>query len=695
MSSIAYRQPDGQLVPGEDVAKPVRDKIKQAREHRRKFEPDWNLSLAYALGKHWTVIHNKSRQLRSIQQVDPRYANKELYSADVINEYRMLALGELGSNDDRPELLLQRDDGASEDFQESLNKRLAFGWDYEFDGDEILAEADRLCVDLGTSAIRCRFDPTVGPDRDEGEIPHVKGLPVFGDDARRAAAAAVQAGEQLEYRTIPEGRVSWEALSAFNILVPPGITHERRLPWECIVRPTLLSDLRAEFGDVVDGLPEDANIGSTLGSEVQTGNSVDGTSYAIGEGRDTRLQGHAWLFTYFEKPSQRHRQGRVLYFGGNEMRLLRIEDKLPYARLDEKGRPVEWRSGLVFFHWWRATGRFWARGLVEALREGQFQLNRLGTDVATIIERGKAYVIAEEGPMATALKKTNEPLEVVRVPQGTRAPQPVQGIGPGAWMAEARQKYLEDIERAAGIRSPSLGENPTNVDTYSQLAQLSQADQVKRSPMQRERKMAIKQLVEDTVYDFRTYDGEGKQVALAGDEDRIETAVFNGTKIPPFFIVRVAKGAAKPRDQVAELKKVEQLWQAALASGAVTKRPGEWITWYYESLEAGEALSLPEDSTDDQFEKAEAENHMLLLGQEDVPVAYYDPADVHIPRHRRAQIQAELTDMQAWTRLEDHIQEHLAIAKQLLEQQAAQQAGMPPPDMPPDEGQPASEEAPL
>jgi hypothetical protein len=53
-------------------------------------------------------------------------------------------------------------------------------------------------------------------------------------------------------------------------------------------------------------------------------------------------------------------------------------------------------------------------------------------------------------------------------------------------------------------------------------------------------------------------------------------------------------------------------------------------------------LELPEQAADDQADKAELENHLMLQGH-DVHVTYYDPPNVHIPLHRAAQIQAEMT----------------------------------------------------
>ena len=108
--------------------------------------------------------------------------DRELYTTDVITEYRTTALGELGSDDDRPELLLRRDDQPSEDFQKQLNRAIGWGWDYEWRGDEVLNEVRRLCIDLGTAAVRCRFDPTVGPLLAE-QVPHLNGEPVLDPEA--------------------------------------------------------------------------------------------------------------------------------------------------------------------------------------------------------------------------------------------------------------------------------------------------------------------------------------------------------------------------------------------------------------------------------------------------------------------------------------------------------------------------------
>lgn len=664
------------------ILRPIRDRIRQAREHRKQFEPTWQVNLAFASGKHWLAWDREWRTLRRIQDIDPAYKGRELYTADLITEYRTTVLGELGSDDDRPELLLQRDDTASEDFQQQVNRALGYGWDFEFDADEALAEVDRMMLDLGTAGMRCRFDPGFGDVLAEN-IPTQNGRPVF-DMEQATELMGGGPRPDVAMQDIRQGRIVWEPLSSFNLLPPPGVTHERYFPWECVVRPTPLSQVQEQFGEAAADLEEDGDIASTLGQEANTSTaSPDG--YARGESRETRLRDHVWVFTYYERPTERQPEGRVYHFASNDLKLLRVDERLPYKCPDGT-----YGSGISYFHWWRVTGRFWSRALVENLKDGQRTFDKRRTQMGEIIDRGLPYVLAAEG---TNVERQGRAMDIVRYPRDGQVPTPVQGLGPGQWFNEEVQQIQQDMERSSGVRGPTLGENPSNVGTYSQLALLREADVVKREVMLRDRKMAIAKLVEFSVYDMRQYWGPEKQVTLAGDEDKVEAMIFNATKIPDFFIVKIAKGSAKPRTQAAEIAKIDQIWMAALNSGVVPLQPQAWIDWYTNSLEAGQVLEIPMADADDQHEKAELENHLLMQG-ENVQVAYYDPLEVHVPVHRSAQIECELSgDMAGVLRIEMHIQQHLGIARENIAAMQAETAAQMPPPMPgaPEAGPPSDQ----
>jgi hypothetical protein len=354
------------------------------------------------------------------------------------------------------------------------------------------------------------------------------------------------------------------------------------------------------------------------------------------------------------------------------MKLLRHDDKLPYI-----GPDGEYRSGIAYLHFWRVTGRFWSKSLIEPMKSIQRGVNKRRTQINEIIDRGMPFVIVQKD--SRLMQRKGIPHEFIEIEASERIPQPVSGIAAGALQALLAdvEAHREDLEHATGVRAPRLGENPAGVNTFAQLALINENDQTKRMEIVNQHRGTIKQLVEDSVYDMRRYWGAQKQIMLAGDEDEAEASVFNATQIPAFFIVKIAKGASMPRGQAANLKRIEDIAQYSL--NARMPLPTGWLK---ESQEAGQPLEIPEESADDQAEKARRENHMLMLGQ-DVPVSYYDPPATHIPIHRSAQIQAEESgDVAAWQRIETHVQAHL-LAQQQNALEVAQMSAPPPFPSPP------------
>lgn len=653
-------QHEGVTVPADQIARPIQNTLRQARTWKQKMEPMWQLLLQYAAGRHWLVIDDRDhRSIRRIQDLDPRYQGRELYTADIISEYRDHVLGELGSDDDRPELLLQQDSAATEDFQAQLNRAVGYAWEYESEADEALAEADQLCADLGTSAIRCRWDPGQGPMQPD-QIPHINGKPVFGDE-RAQLMGQYEAGPipGVEVKQIPEGRIVLEAISPFGMLVPPSVARERQFPWEAVIRAVPIDEVKELWPETTKDLGEDRDISSTLGP---------GAREPTDAGREN-LKGHVWVTTYYERPTARFQKGRVFYFAGSEFEFLGLDPQLPYC-----GPNGQYRSGISYFHWRRVSGRFFSRGLVESLKDSQRAINKRRTQINEIIDKGQPYTLVPRGANID-LKKTKVPFEVVYFDPQVGQAQPVTGHGPGPWMQAEVEALREDAEHAAGIRGPALGENPAGVTTYGQLALLKEGDAVKRQPALRDRKLSIARMVENMVHDMRTYWGDQKQIMLAEeDEDRVEAETFNATRIPTFFIVKVAKGAPKPRSQGAEITKIGELWQAGMEAGVVPQNPDAWVRWRHDSIEAGQAVELPQNPADEHGEKAELENHRLWQG-EMVEPAYYDPPNVHVPIHRQAQIQAEMAgEMEVWQLLENHIRWHEVKADENARKQAEQQA---------------------
>src|SRR5262249_20847130 len=156
-------------------------------------------------------------------------------------------------------------------------------------------------------------------------------------------------------------------------------------------------------------------------------------------------------------------------FAGNDLTPLRFDPQLPYVAPNG-----DYRSGITYFHWWRVTGRFWSRSLVEAIKDEQRTINKRRTQMNEIIDRGLPYTLVQTGSQAK--KRTDLPLELIEIDRSEQAPVINQGVGPGSWFYQELEQIRNDLERASGVRIASLGENPSNVQNYSQLALLREAD---------------------------------------------------------------------------------------------------------------------------------------------------------------------------------------------------------------------------
>lgn len=653
-----------------------RPRIRQAQEAQKQFHGTWAVNLAFSAGQQWLVWNERQRQLRSITDEDPRYRNRELYTADRIREYIQSALGELSSDDERPELLVAQEGDNAESVAETLNRLAGYAWDHEWMGDSVMLRMRRMVLDLGVAAVRCKWDPEqgataghvpLGPDGKPTQDPAIL-------DALKQTGAMPD-GSLPQLKSVREGRTVWETYSAFQILTPPGVVHEDDFTWEALMRPVHVDEIKAVYGVEVK---EDTDIATGIGLPASLSN-------ASGQKMQNRLRDHAWLYTCFDRPTAANPEGGQTVLGGSDFTVLDTQKGLEY----EVGKKPH--TGVVYFHWWRLSDRFQSKSFVEPLRDPQRIINRRKTQNVELVDRGMPKLLTRKGDWPSGT--TGAPLEIVELDRNAQQPVVTPQIAPGAWMFQDIDAMDSDLSHASTLSALRLGENPASVQTYGQLALLNDNEHGKRATVQMEHSQARAKLVELSIGDIRRYWPEEKQALIQGEEDRIERAVFRKSEIPDEFVVKTAKGQPLPRSQGAEIKKVDSIFAAAVQSGAVGPDPVAWVSWYKRSLEAGSAQDLPSQSPTTQQEIARLENEMMRQGEEVAP-AYYDQLAQHLPTHREEEDQARASmDVELASRIERHIQAHLQMEAMNAQRQAmaagppAQAlAGGPPQAGPPQNG---------
>ena len=666
MSSLAEDtlQTGGALTPRQ-IEEQWRGRINQAKAARKPFIPIWLLNLAFAAGQHWVAWDKRAQRVRALRELDPKYADRELFTADRITEYRLAQLGELESDDDRPQLIAVQEGDNAEAATEQLNRAVAYAWDHEWGAQEALAQARRYVVDLGTAAIRCRWEPNKGPQTGY-DVRDGYGQPVTHPDvlSHLQVHGALPDGTLPQIRPVKEGRSCWEAYSSFGILAQPGVNHEDQFTWEILVRPVPKEEVEEQYGVKLNSDPD---VASAMG--LSTSETVpDNRSQGIGS---NKLKGHVWVYTCFQRPNAQYPKGAVAVIASNEYKLLDFTDELPYQTPD--GEP---HSGVVYLHWDRKNDRFYSRAWIEPLKDPQRLINRRKTQNTEIIDRAMPRHYVRMGDLPEA--PTGVPMEVVELGRNAEAPIFWQGSGPGQWMYEDITALLDDLGHASTMSAIRLGESPQGVDTYSTLAQLNDNEASKRAVIIRDHRKQVARLTELSIFDMQRYWPEEKQILVAGDEDQISRAVFSKHVIPTFYMAKVATGAPEPRSQGALLKQLDAIWAAAVQAWVAVQDGPTWIEWYAKSLAAGKPLDLPTLKANTQHDLAYLENKIMLAGQLP-PVSDYDNLQVHLPIHREAQDQARAQgDQQTLQLLIEHIQQHQQIAQANVAQAQAIAAGQNP-----------------
>lgn len=658
-----------------------RDRISRAKEARRPYERIWLSNLAFAAGQHWLVWDDRSTRMRHIAEMDGSYSDRTLYTADRIREYLQAQLGELNSDDDRPDLITAQEGDNAEAIARELNDAVGHAWRFEAKADQILERARRGCLTLGVNAIRARFDASKGPLTDHQPTGQ-DGKAITDNTALDMLEqhGTLPDGSLPKFTQVREGHSVLESYTAFQILTPPGLTHEDDFPWEILVRPVLVEDLKDEYGAAAEALKEDTDIASAAG--LSTGQAAGGQPAQSTPGGvdNSRVRDHCWLYTCFRKPCRSYPKGQTVVLASNQYLLLDEQDELPYE--DAAKNP---HSGVVYYHWWRLDDRFWSRSFIEPLKDPQRAINEQETINIEIIKAGTPKVFVKKGDLPE--KPVGLPMEIVEMEETAEEPHFFNGTGPGTWMAASIEHHAENLAHASTLSKISIGENPDNVDTYSQFFALNESEGRKRDPILTDHRRQNGKLVEFLAFDVREWWPDEKTILVSGDEDTIAQQTFVKSRVPDFYMVNQAEGPAAPRSQAAEIKKVDAIWGAALASTIVQTDPASWTAWYSDSLKAGRALELPEPQKDSQERFAEFENFLMQNGEEVEP-AYYDLAPVHIPSHREAQDHARVTgDMETVARIERHIQATLEIQTEVAQQQAALEPA-PPPVPPEQQGPP-------
>src|SRR4030095_16411207 len=106
-----------------------RKRIGAAEKEQRNYHALWFEILAFCQGYHW-IKHASGPQSRQLVTVPPPKHGRG-YAVDELTQSRLTLLGELASDDDRPQAHFRAEGRPVEDYASQANLALAYGWGEE------------------------------------------------------------------------------------------------------------------------------------------------------------------------------------------------------------------------------------------------------------------------------------------------------------------------------------------------------------------------------------------------------------------------------------------------------------------------------------------------------------------------------------------------------------------------------------
>lgn len=628
-----------------------KDRFDMAARDRSRFEPAWALCQSFLANKQWTEWDLDNR--RVIEQDNPD--DRERHTVNVLTSYVWQVAGEIMADDYRPDLLFRRDDPESQGFSRQAQRAIIYGWEEEWKGDIHLWKAVLTMLTYGLSGLRVYSKSDYG--KPMGEFPiGPDGQPIMDADARNAfVEEQFTAGNEVQWEPMHEGKVCWEKFGPYHTYPPPGIEDEANFPWLVLACPYSIQELERYY-DKASELREESIRLTNVGALLDPTTSVSASS----EGGD-RMKGHVMLKRGYEFPSKKYPQGRSIVWAQNTV--LERKTRLPIQIKSES------KAGLVFLKYHPVEGRFWPLGVVEPGIGPQRQMNRARSQMIEIKDRaGLGRVFAWEGTITERNKPKGLPFELIEVRQGYEMPKETAGVGPGGWIMAEAEINARDLDRVMGVGEAARGQQIPGVSAYSTYAFLAERDARRLGPVIRHTRLQVSELVKMTLRAVKTTWPTDKQIAIAGDEGQLDVYSFNAAELPDDVYVRVGRGAPLPENQAAEVQKIFDIYDRAIAGGQPLP-----IDWLWDSLSVGKAQPLPKREMQVQNQAARYENMLLARGATIQPNPW-DNDELHIIEHRNAQAAYGLipTMQEVSEAIEMHIQAH-SMNQQMKSQQLMQQ----------------------
>lgn len=639
----------------------IRKRYEDGKRHRKLYEKTWFKNHCFVMGQHYVVWNDLRHTFTNISAPPGRVR----YTVNQILSYWRSTKSKLTAH--KPVVTVGP---ATTDEADVERSRLAT---FVLDGEFERLNFQALLKDVVGQALEsecyvsARWNPWAGEELSE-EVPATDpatGAPQMDEMGQMVMQRVPLTDEHG--RVLRQGQLEYEPFSPYEFDHDPHAIRMEDAEWINISRIRTCSWIRENYpekGQFVK--PEEVYAHDHYHRRSKQLVGVNGF-----EADDTqeREDDSAIVHEYWEKPSARHPQGRLVVIAGNVD--LHIGPN-PYTDMLKIGLPYP----VVQFVEVRVPGRFRGMTMIEHGCEINKNLNRARSreiENRTLVGAGKWLV-----PKGSNLKQgalTAEAGEKVEfTPVMGLKPEMVQPPSTAAATQVEIQHSIVDFQEVMSRHEVSKGVLPSANIPAEGIAKLQAADDMALGETEGEIIDGVQKLGRMTLAICGQFWTEDRLVRVTGEDGRVGSQIVRGDQLhgeaslASYYDVRMMPGSSMWRDSDAQLNQVEKLIGLQLIDPVANRE---------QALKMIDKPTLGELVKDDKIDSSYAclENQMMEAGAMPVPRDFENHI-IHKREHDRFRKSERYRRLapEHQAMIDQHVKAHEAWMVALVQKAAAAEA---------------------
>lgn len=641
----------------DDLADYVNKEFKRRQSERTPFELQWRLTIEFIKGNQFLSMNPL---LRKIEEVPKMYwwQEREVFNQiATITETRIARLTR-----QKPMMKVRPSSTDEHDFQTAKisSAILTQKW-HDEKMDKKYNELVTWMEYTGTVLLKNTWDSEKGRKiatvmtqdivEDEGfEIPVEKPVDIYEGD--------------LESSVVSPFEFYPDSISRNDLEQCKSVIHARAFH---------VNDIEDMYGIEVNEEHVDVNT-------LQSSGGLSGATYKAGgfKPQSSKLKGHAILKEFYERPSKKHPNGRLIVVAGDQTL---YSGELPYAIGDDGKRDFPFVKMTSV----KIPNSFFGQCVAERCIPIQRRYNALRNRKAeylNMVAIGQWY--EPNGSLDDETELNNSPGNIIRYNGGSGKPEPVSYPSLPSSFETEEGSLLSEFTAVSGVSELSrFSEAPTGVKSGVALSIANEQDDTRIGMTASHISEGIKGTGTQWLRIYKQFAQEPRIVKEVGANANI--IEWNGSDLDSDDVI-IENSSALAETPAQRRQMVFDLMNTGLFNRAEQNPFGrESVNKILELIEIGHWETGLDDEIKLHQEKAQRENRMMQQGQQ-VPIQSFDDHEIHIKEHNKFRLRPEYEELimtpegqMIAQMIDQHVQVHqqALMEMQMRQQQMMQQQQLP------------------